>query len=112
MDSQHPILLQLTTEFDQKLGHLTKEYHDAISVYAHARNMSLKRRWILQVCPPLVSEFLISNPRYRHRATRYQTCAKTMWMEHLSQRLFNTVSQPFGCVVLSQVGNTSTNAIS
>ena len=42
IDSQHPILLQLKTEFDQKLGHLTKEYHDAISVYAHARNMKFE----------------------------------------------------------------------
>ena len=42
MDSQHPILLQLKTEFDQKLGHLTKEYHDAILVYAHARNMEFE----------------------------------------------------------------------
>jgi len=42
MDSQHPILLQLKTEFDQKLGHLTKEYHDVISVYAHARNMEFE----------------------------------------------------------------------
>jgi len=42
MDSQHPILLQLKTEFDQKLGHLTKEYHDVISVYAHARNIEFE----------------------------------------------------------------------
>ena len=42
IDSQHPILLQLKTEFDQKLGHLTKEYHDAILVYAHARNIEFE----------------------------------------------------------------------
>ena len=42
IDSQYPILLQLKTEFDQKLGHLTKEYHDAISVYAYARNMKFE----------------------------------------------------------------------
>ena len=42
MDFQHPILLQLKTEFDQKLGHLTKEYHDAISVYTHARNIEFE----------------------------------------------------------------------
>ena len=42
MDSQHPILVRLKTVFDQKLGHLTKEYHDVISVYAHARNMEFE----------------------------------------------------------------------
>ena len=64
IDSQHPILLQLKTEFDQKLGHLTKEYHDAISVYAHARNMEFEEALDIAGVFPLVSEFLISNPCY------------------------------------------------